>query len=240
MFPGEVLALVGANGAGKSTLMKLLSGELKPTQGGVALDGHPMAGYGALGLARRRAVLPQNTQAAHGLTVEETLALGRVPHFGVSRAGEDQKSVEEALKITGLDSWRNRQLGSLSGGEAQRVHFARGLVQLGGVSGSCYYFLDEPTSALDLAHQIEVLSQVVKLAERGVGIVLVVHDLNLAARFAHKLAVLREGRLEAWGTPKDVLEESLVLRAFSTRAAIVPHPILGHPLVLPLESLLPA
>lgn len=231
--PGEFLALVGPNGAGKSTLLKLLSGEEEAHEGSVTWDQSRLS---AREWARRRAVLAQGTPRAPGLRVDQTLALGRLPHWGQT-ADQDQRAVQAALQRTGLGPLANHRFETLSGGEAQLAAFARGLVQLEGVKGGRFYFLDEPTSALDLAHQLALLGHLSDLVTEGVGVVCVVHDLNWASRFAHRVAVLSQGTLVALGPPTDVINEALVASVFATRARVVPHPVGGHPLVLPLDAL---
>lgn len=232
--PGEFLALVGPNGAGKSTLLKLLSGEEAAHEGSVTWDGR---GLSALEWARQRAVLAQGTPRAPGLRVDQTLALGRLPHRGQTTAGLDRTAVESALARTGLGPLADHRFETLSGGEAQLAAFARGLVQLEGVDGSRFYFLDEPTSALDLAHQLALLGHLADLVTEGVGVVCVIHDLNWASRFADRVAVLSQGRLVALGPPAEAINEALVETVFATRARVIPHPEGGHPLVLPLEGL---
>jgi iron complex transport system ATP-binding protein len=224
--PGEILALTGANGAGKSTLLKLLAGEIRPQQGSVNLDGADLAGFKNSELARRRAVLPQGI-AIPPLTVAETVALGRLPH-----RDKGTSVVANSLDEAGLTAWSNRLVSTLSGGEAQRVHLARIRAQL---DGTPYCFLDEPTSALDVSHQIDLMQRLRRWAAEGLGIIVALHDLSLAARFADKIAVLHHGKIAAFGSPAAVLTPQLMERAFSVRAAVVPHPILGHPLILPLE-----
>jgi iron complex transport system ATP-binding protein len=231
--PGQLVVLAGPNGAGKSTLLQLLTGELAPLHGTVILDGRDLTKWRPDELALRRAVLPQSTSAPV-LTVAETVALGRTPHR--TSEATDDAAVTEALNEMGLTPWAGRMLPTLSGGEAQRVHLARVRTQLGAGS-ELYCFLDEPASALDLAHQIALMERLRRWAERGWGVVAVLHDLNLAARFADTVALLRAGRLEAYGPPAEVLTEGLIERVFDIRAAVVPHPLLGHPLVLPLSAL---
>lgn len=235
VLPGQVLALVGPNGAGKSTLLTLLSGEAAPDAGTVGRED------GALprppDWARFRAVLPQGTPRAPGLGVREVLTLGRLPHRNHSSRRQDSEAVARVEAQTGLKALGLRSFDSLSGGEAQRAAFARGLVQLEGVEGQRYFFLDEPTSALDLSGQFALLARLRSLADQGTGVVCVIHDLNLAARLADRIAVVHRGRLAALGPPAEVLTESLVEQVFATRSRIVSHPVLGHPLVLALESL---
>lgn len=232
--PGEFLALVGPNGAGKSTLVRLLSGEEVAHEGWVTWDQRRLS---SLEWARLRAVLAQGTPRAPGLRVAQTLALGRLPHRGQSSAAFDRQAVETALERTGLGPLADHRFETLSGGEAQLAAFARGLVQLEGGTGSRFYFLDEPTSALDLAHQLALLGHLADLVAEGVGVVCVIHDLNWACRFAHRVAVLSQGRMVALGTPAQVIDEALIETVFATRARVIPHPDGGHPLVLPLEGL---
>jgi iron complex transport system ATP-binding protein len=236
VVPGQFLALVGANGAGKSTLLKLLAGELKPSNGAVTLDDGDLHRFGDAALARRRAVLPQGIPLP-ALTVAETVTLGRLPHHRAAPGASDAEVVSRAMEDAGLTPWAERLMPTLSGGEAQRVHLARVQAQLEGAeTGTRYCFLDEPTSALDLSHQLELMHRLRRWAAAGWGVIAAVHDLNLAARFADRVAVLRGGQLAACGTPADVLTADLLEHAFRTRAAVIPHPVLGHPLILPLES----
>lgn len=234
VVPGQMLVLAGANGAGKSTLLKLLAGELEPTSGKVELDGGDLRRLGDEALARRRAVLPQGIPTP-ALTVAETVTLGRLPHRYTAAGPADADVVAQAMEDAALTPWHGRLMPTLSGGEAQRVHLARVQAQLeSAAAGTRYCFLDEPTSALDLSHQLELMHRLRRWAA-GWGVVAAIHDLNLAARFADRVAVLREGKLVACGSPSDVLTEALIEHAFSTRAAVIPHPVLGHPLILPLE-----
>lgn len=234
VIPGEVLAIVGPNGAGKSTLLRILAGEWAPSSGEVTLDGQPLARIGPRDLALRRAVVPQRQPWVEGLSGAETAALGRAP-FAEPEA-EELRAAHRALTAAGAGLWAGRRMETLSGGEAQRVHFARALAQLDGGGPSRYCFLDEPTSALDLAGQLDLMDRLRSLADQGVGVVAVVHDLNLAVRFADQVAVLARGRLQAWGPPATVITEALVSRAFGVRASVIPHPLFGCPVVLPLES----
>lgn len=229
---GEVLGLVGANGAGKSTLLRLLAGELAPSSGQILLDQRPVNRFKPGELALRRAVLSQSPVSASGLTVFEAVTLGRIPHAH-RRYAENQQVVRSVLQAEGLQEWSHRHMESLSGGEAQRVHLARCLAQLEGTPNP-YLFLDEPTSALDLVHQIRTLTRLGQLAERGWVIVVIIHDLNLAARFCHRIAMLKHGRLHSWGTPEQVLTEERISSAFDLKVQVVKHPILGHPWVFPL------
>ena len=227
---GHLLAIVGPNGAGKSTLLRLLSGEIKPTGGRVELDGLDIAGLKVSELASRRAVVPQ---ASHlGFPFTEVVALGQsVP--GMSDILPEV--VYEVMASTGILDIADRYYQALSGGERQRVHFARALCQL--YSSRCrerhVLLLDEPTSNLDLAHQLQILSIARELAEQGAAVVAVLHDWNLAARFAHLVALLAEGQLVAVGAPADVLVDDLLSAVFKCTVRCNTVPPSGVPYVLP-------
>lgn len=211
--PGEITALIGPNGAGKSTLMSVLSGHRRPERGHAALDGRPLARWDALALARRRAVMAQEIALAFGFTVREVVMLGRAPHRGRHGRGADVAVVARAMALAQVAHLAGRRYPSLSGGERQRTMLARALAQViepdEGPAGR-WLLLDEPTASLDLAHQKLVLEAAVGLARAGCGVVVVLHDLNLAARFADRVAMLSRGRLVAFGTPDEVLSAERV------------------------------
>jgi iron complex transport system ATP-binding protein len=226
--PGRVTALIGPNGAGKSTLISLLSGERRPDGGHVALDGLPMTSWPALALARRRAVLLQSTALDFAFTVEEVVELGRLPFAGTTRQLDDERAIAAACRLAGVDGFRARSYQTLSGGEKQRVQFARALAQLwqrgetDGPNGAArYLLLDEPTSALDLRHQRIVLDAARRLAGEGVGVLAALHDLNLAAAFADDVVMLRDGRVVAAGPTAEVMTETLLGRCFDTPIEIL-------------------
>ena len=226
---GEVLALVGPNGAGKSTLLKLLSGDLAPHAGEVTLDGRPLTRYGARELALRRALLPQQTILQFAFTARAVVTMGRHPHLGM--AGDsptDAVMVEEALARTETLPLAERVYPSLSGGEQARVSLARVLAQEAPV-----LLLDEPTAALDLRHQQVVLRVARELAREGAAVLAVLHDLNLAATHADRVALLADGRLVADGTPWEVLTAERLSAVFAHPVAVVPHPQRDCPLILP-------
>lgn len=230
VIPGQVLALVGPNGAGKSTLLRALAGERVPDEGHVLAHGKVLS---LLDWARRRMVLPQGTPRAPGLSLEEMVDLGRLPHQ--TRRGGDPgpEAVSEALAQVELEARRTQSVETLSGGEAQRGAFARGLVQLAGVHGGGYAFLDEPTSALDWAHQLSLLGNLRTLAQRGHGVVCVLHDLNQAGRWADRIALLDQGSLVCHGVPLDVLRPEVLEPVFRVRVEVVERPGQNFPLVLP-------
>lgn len=199
---GTLLALVGPNGAGKSTLLRLLAGELRPHAGAVSIDGVSLEDIGAKALARRRAVLAQENQVAFAFRVEEVVAMGRAPWRGTALAAEDDAAIEEALLRTDVAHLRGRSFLSLSGGEKARVSLARVLAQRAGI-----VMLDEPTAALDLRHQEDVLTVARESARAGAAVVVVVHDLSLAAAYADQVAILDKGSLVSLGAPEEVLTE---------------------------------
>lgn len=240
--PGEVLALVGPNGAGKSTLLKALAGDLVPTAGGVTLDGRPLHDYPARELALRRAVLPQQTVLQFAFTAREVVEMGRSPHLddargrgrrGKGRTGERvaDRVVAEAMARTETGPLAARVYPTLSGGEQGRVTLARVLAQEAPV-----LLLDEPTAALDLRHQQLVMEVARELAAGGAAVLAVLHDLNLAASHADRLAVLCGGRLRAVDEPWAVLTEGLLSEVFACPIAVCRHPVRGCPLVLPLAG----
>ncbi|HYE57341.1 MAG TPA: heme ABC transporter ATP-binding protein, partial [Rhodothermales bacterium] len=229
--PGTLTALVGPNGAGKSTLLRVASGERVPEAGTVTLDGAPIQTIPPDVLARRRAVLPQESLLSFPFTAFEVALLGRTPYH-VGREA-DARAAVSALERAGVLDLSERRYPTLSGGEKQRVHLARVLAQLDGPEAAML-LLDEPTNNLDLTHQHRVLDVARGLARAGLGVVAVLHDLNLAAQYADRVALLVKGRLVAEGTPTDVLRPELVQRAFDVPVMVVPHPCLDCPLVLPV------
>ena len=228
---GELVGLVGANGAGKSTLLRILTGQMAPTAGKVELDGRPLGRFGRTELARRIGYLPQNVASSFSYTCEEVVAQGRYPHQGalglLSR--EDQEIVRQAMKWTHCDAFAHRYLSELSGGESQRVLLASVLAQ-----GSDFMLLDEPTSALDLHHQIDVFELIYQLARQGIGVIVITHDLNLAAQYCDRLVLLHEGRMHACGRPEDVLREDILRQVYETDLIVDRNPVTGTPMVVVL------
>lgn len=208
LFCGQLTAVVGPNGAGKSSFLHLLSGALPPSGGSVELDGQPLAAWDRHELARRRALLAQSPDGALDRTVRELITLGRYPHRHQPSARETH-IVDDAAACAGLAGMLERPLHGLSGGERARAHFARVLAQIWEApadGGSRWLFLDEPTAALDLRHQKEVLQCAHDWAvQQRIGVVAVVHDLNLALRYAHRVLVLHQGRCVADGEPAPTL-----------------------------------
>lgn len=230
--PGEILALAGPNGAGKSSLLRLVAGDLTPDRGRLEVLGRPHRDWHRRELARHLAVLPQLSLLNFPYTVEEVVALGRIPH---ATGGEiDRQVIAQAMAATDAGALRERLYTHLSGGERQRVQLARVLAQVWEVvSPGGLLLLDEPTTALDLCHQQRVLAAVHRLAGRGCAVVLVIHDLNLAAGVADRLAVLDDGRLVAEGPPAEVLTADLFRQVFDVEVQLHHVPGRRQPLVLP-------
>ena len=225
LAPGETLGLLGENGAGKSTLLRCCARLARP---GSARCGSPASISGSLtprAVARKIAVVLQEGAADPRLSVGELVTLGRLPHrhglTGPSAA--DRVAVERAMQVMRIDAFRDRPLGELSGGERQRAAIARALAQVSEV-----LILDEPTNHLDVRHQIETPRL---LSGLGAGVLVALHDLNLAAAFCDRLVVLKQGRAVATGTPEEVLTAELIRRAFEVAALIDRHPTGGHPRV---------
>ena len=225
---GRVLGLIGPNGSGKTTLLRLLARQLVPGRGRVLLDGRPVADWGPRAFAREVAYLPQSPPLGSGLLVEELVALGRYPWHGpLGRFGpRDATQVEEAMRLTQVEAFAGRAIDSLSGGERQRVWLAMLLAQ----ETACL-LLDEPTSALDVAHQVEILALVRELSRaRGLAVLLVLHDVNLAARYCDDLAALRGGRLLAHGPATALMRHDLLAEVYGLPLGILLHPVTGQPM----------
>ena len=229
---GELLVIVGRNGAGKSSLLKNISGELKG-RGDIRLFGQQLERQRLQVLARQRAVLAQHTQLSFGYEVEEVVLLGRIPHqVRQVETERDRLIAREALERVGLADLAQRNYLTLSGGEQQRVHLARVLAQLSGTGGGSLLLLDEPTSSLDLAFQHQVLRLARELGKENVGVLAVLHDLNLGAQYADRVLMLADGGVLAYGTPREVLNPETVYRAFGHEVLVIDHPTLGFPLVV--------
>ncbi|MGF1568654.1 MAG: ABC transporter ATP-binding protein [Nodosilinea sp.] len=230
---GQITTLVGPNGCGKSTLLRGLARLLKPQGGTVYLDGDAIAHLPTKDLAKRLGILPQSPTAPEGLTVRELVAQGRYPHqtWLQQWSKVDELKVEAAIDTTHLHEFANRPLDTLSGGQRQRAWIAMALAQ-----DTETLLLDEPTTYLDLAHQIEVLDLLYHLNQNvGRTIIMVLHDLNMACRYSHHLVALRDGRITAQGQPTTVVTESLVKQVFDLDSRIIPDPVVGTPLCIPIS-----
>ncbi|WP_087485674.1 SIP domain-containing protein [Brachybacterium massiliense] len=229
---GAVTIIVGANGCGKSTLLRGMSRLLSPRDGAVVLDGKDIRSLRGKDLARRLGLLPQTPIAPDGVTVRELVRRGRFPHQGLFQQwrAEDEAAVAEALTATRTDDLADRLLEELSGGQRQRVWIAMALAQQTEV-----LLLDEPTTFLDVTHQLEVLDVVRDLnQQRGTTVGIVLHDLNLASRYADHLVAVRRGEIYAEGAPAEVITEQMVHEVFALDSRVVPDPVTGTPMVLPL------
>ena len=229
---GEVVAVVGPNGAGKSTLLKVLCGDVVPVRGEVALNGRRLQAWQRRERARVMAVLPQESTLAFPFTVLEVVLMGRTPHESGGR--RDQTIARAALEAAGMGAFEQRIYPTLSGGERQRVHVARVLAQVWEApdDGPRYLLLDEPTASLDLAYQHHTLDTFRQFAAKGAGVLAVLHDLNLAAQFADRIVVLRDGHQLACGCPHAVLTPGIIQAAFAVSATVMPHPSRACPLVV--------
>ncbi|MFJ5259360.1 heme ABC transporter ATP-binding protein [Streptomyces sp. NPDC088387] len=228
---GEVLALVGPNGAGKSTLLGALAADVGAATGVVRIHGRPAARWTAPELALRRAVLPQSAALSFPFAVEEVVRMGRAP-WAVVDQDDDDRAVAEAMAATEVAAFAGRPFSALSGGERARVALARVLAQRAPL-----LLLDEPTAALDLRHQELVLRLCRERARAGDTVVVVLHDLGLAAAYAHQVAVLRAGRLAAYGPPAEVFSERLLSDVYDQPVEVLPHPRTGAVLVAPRRDI---
>lgn len=228
---GQVTMIVGANACGKSTLLRGLSRLLKPSRGSVLLDGQDIHQLPAKRLAQQLGLLPQSPTAPDGITVAELVGRGRYPHQGWFRkwSQQDDEAVADALRLTETLELAERELDELSGGQRQRVWIAMALAQQ-----TPLLLLDEPTTYLDMAHQVEVLDLVTELnRSRGTTVAIVLHELNLAARYGDHLIAMKEGRIVAQGTPAEILDAQLVREVFGLESVILPDPVTGAPMVIP-------
>lgn len=227
---GKVTSIIGPNGCGKSTVLKAVGRILKPKCGMVYLDGDDIRHLSTKEVAKKMAILPQTPTAPNGLTVSELVAYGRFPHqkgFG-KLTPEDKKIVKWALEVTKLSGFENREVDTLSGGQRQRVWIAMALAQQ-----TDLILLDEPTTYLDLAHQLEVLSLLFELnRDQNCTIIMVLHDLNLAARFSDYMIAIQKGKIIKHGSPKEVMTARVLRKTFQIDAVIVQEPRTGRPICL--------
>ncbi len=215
---GSFLGVIGPNGAGKSSLLRVLTGLLRPTYGRVLLEGVPLQRYSARERARRMALLSQNPHSGFGFTVEEVVSMGRYAHRGRFEPPSlrDLEAVAEAMQATGVAGLAGRPITQLSGGERQRSFLARALAQEPRV-----LFLDEPTSNLDIRYQLEILSLIASLnREKGLTVVMAIHDLTWAARYCTHILALKEGRQVAYGPARQVLTDELIERLYGVRGRV--------------------
>jgi iron complex transport system ATP-binding protein len=231
---GRVTAIIGPNACGKSTLLRALARLLRPSSGRVILDGELIHKLPTKDVARRLGLLPQTPIAPEGITVVDLVARGRTPHQKLFQqwSHADEAAVRAALDVTGTGDLAERAVDELSGGQRQRVWIAMALAQ-----DTDLLLLDEPTTFLDIAHQIDVLDLVAQLnVQRGRTVVVVLHDLNLACRYADHVVAMRDGSVVAAGAPADVITASTVLDVFGLEALVIDDPVSHTPLVVPIRS----
>lgn len=221
---GELVAIVGPNGAGKSTLLAVAAGDFAPSSGAVTFGERPLSSYDDLALARERAVVRQSSALSFAFRVIDVVLLGRSPRSSGHDSPRDVAIAERALDEVGLGSLRDRSFPTLSGGEQQRAHFARALAQVALGDEGKALLLDEPTAALDPAHQHRVLAIARRLAERGLAVLTVLHEPNLASRYADRVAVLSRGAVVADGAPAEVFVPELFRDVFGVDVAIAKAP----------------
>lgn len=233
--PGEVIALLGPNGAGKSTLLRAISDASGLVSGQVCMEGRKLSAWGTEERARARAILLQESTLSFPFSVLEVVLMGRTPHSKGYERPYDYVIARAALEIAEVAHLEERRYPTLSGGERQRVQFARVLAQIWEApgQGSRYLFLDEPTSSLDLSHQHAILKTARAFAQQNVGVLVVLHDLNLAAQYADRVIILKQGHICFEGTPHEVFTSPNILDAFGMPVVIIPHPCLSCPLVVP-------
>ncbi|WP_058306877.1 ABC transporter ATP-binding protein [Gracilibacillus massiliensis] len=228
---GEITVFIGGNGCGKSTLLRSLARLLKPKQGDVVLNGEDIAKVPTKDVAKQLAILPQSPISPEGLTVEDLVKQGRHPYKTMFKrwSTDDEKAVNEALDATNMTALKDRAVDSLSGGQRQRAWIAMTLAQ-----GTDTILLDEPTTYLDMTHQIEILDLLFELNERrGSTIVMVLHDLNLACRYAHHIVAIKDKKVYAQGKPEEIISCGLVHDVFQMKADVMYDPMFGTPMCIP-------
>jgi iron complex transport system ATP-binding protein len=233
-LPGEFNMILGPNGSGKSSFLKIFSGEIDDYKGEIFYDEKNIKSSSKGLLAKKRAVMSQQPVLSFPLSVEEVIMMGRYPHFTFNPGKKDEHICEEVIHLMQLNTFREQNYLTLSGGEKQRVQFARMLVQIWEppINGHRYLFLDEPLTSLDINYQQEFLKIAGSLSTKKTVLVAVLHDLNLALQYADKIYFLKEGELVAQGKPNEVLTEELIEQVFAVKANIIKNPISNEPLVL--------
>lgn len=228
---GELVVMIGPNGAGKSTMLSVMAGDLRPSGGSVTFDGSAVGRWSVPDLARRRSVLLQKSSVSFPYAVREVVEMGRTPWRGRPESSEDEASVLDAMNVTDVARLAARDITTLSGGEAARAHLARVVAQRAPLM-----MLDEPTAALDILHQEHVMRTCRRLTEAGAGIVVVLHDLDLAAAYADRILLFSEGRLTADGPPEEVMVPDRLSEVYGWPIDVIRHPGTGRLVVLPVRE----
>lgn len=233
-IPGEFNMILGPNGSGKSSFLKIFSGETKATKGSVLYNGQNITDLKKEELAKRRAVMSQEPELSFPLMVEEVVMMGRYPHFTFNPNKKDIDICREVMERMNLVSFKDRNYLTLSGGEKQRVQYARVLAQVWEkpATGFRHLFLDEPLTSLDINYQQEFLQVARNFANDNTVLIAVMHDINLAIQYADKLFFLKEGSIVVHGRPEDILSEDLIENVFNVQSTIITNPITGNPLVI--------
>lgn len=233
--PGKLSVILGKNGAGKSTFLKTLTGDIKPASGKVFVEGRELSKTEPVHLARKRAVMMQNLRLSFSFTALEVVLMGRSPHTRGFETRRDRDIALECMRQAGVDHLTGRQFPTLSGGEKQRVQFARMLAQLWDRiedRQACCLMLDEPLASLDLSYQHIIMHLVRELSRKNVAVLMILHDLNLAAQYADVINVMKDGRSYALGTPNDVFKQEIIEMAFDCPVHIMKHPHYHCPLII--------
>lgn len=227
---GECLGIIGPNGSGKSTLLNVLSGVAKPDKGEVLIDGTSVHQYKPKQLARKMAVLPQSSLEPYPITVFDTIMMGRYPFLKwFQQEGPDDKEITDSvLQDTGLKEFADKTLDQLSGGERQRVAIARAMAQQPQIM-----MLDEPTTYLDIGHQLFILNGLKEWQrKKSTTLIIVLHDLNLAAQYCDHILLLEQGKIHKWGTGKDVIDANTLQKVYGVRPVVIEHPALKVPQII--------
>jgi len=232
--PGEFVMILGPNGSGKSTFLKIFSGEIPRFHGQVLYDDKLISELSKEELATRRAVMSQQTELSFPLTVEEVVMMGRYPHFTFSPDKKDISICNEVLRRMNLQSFRDRNYTTLSGGEKQRVQYARVLAQIREkpADGHRYLFLDEPLNNLDISYQQDFLQVASLLKNENTVLVAVMHDINLAIHYADRLVFFKEGKMVGCGAPRELVSTELIQHVFNVTTKVIENPVTGEPLVI--------
>ena len=232
--PGQFNMILGPNGSGKSSLLKIISGEINSYTGKIIYNGHPLASLKKEELAKFRAVMSQQPELSFPLTAEDVVMMGRYPHFVFNPGKKDEEICRAVMDKMSLLAFRERNYLTLSGGEKQRVQYARVLAQVWDKTNTRmrYLFLDEPLNNLDIHYQQEFLQLAREFQQEDTVLVAVLHDINLAIQYADRLFFLKEGRLAAQGSPEEIVTEELIHDIFNVRSAIIRNPVSGAPLVV--------